>query len=133
MTMQLPTRRRTGSSSANQWSGASFVVESLVLLFFLVASLAVVMQLFSSSVKRGEQGETLSQAVVLASNKAEQFSADPTSAAGHSQEDDYIVDCAVTPETTSAGILYHASITVSKNGSEVYSVETSRYASGVTR
>lgn len=71
--------RQTAQRERRPWHGAAFVVEALVLLAFLVTALAVVMQVMSASYERGAQADELSDAIVIASNDAEAFAADPTS------------------------------------------------------
>lgn len=131
MTMAIFEPRRMESSPNSHRAGTAFVVESLLMLVFLLASLAVLLQLFFGSAARGTDGKTLQQAVVVAQNEAERFSADPTGVDRSLQENGFLVTCDVTSESTGAGVLYHASISVSKDGSEVYGLATARYESGV--
>ena len=111
------------------WHGAAFVMESLVLLFFLVVSLTIFIALFSISYQMGEQNERLLNAVTLATNTAEDFAADPVNTQGVLDAGDYHVYCVVTPEETDAGTLYRAQITVNAAGGQIYSLETSAYKS----
>lgn len=122
---------QAGESGRATWPGTAFLVEALILLAFLVGALAVFMQLFGASAVRGAENGELAQAIVLASNSAEEFAADPQGAAAETTEDGFTVRCDVQPEKTAAGTLYHASITVESNGDEVYQLETSRYVSEV--
>lgn len=59
------------------WPGAAFVVEALLLLVFLTGSLAVLMELNADADQAGRQSADLLDAIVLASNVAEEYSADP--------------------------------------------------------
>ena len=59
----------------------AFMIEVLVLLFFLVASLAVFTQLFAYSANSAKQAQRLTQATEIAQNAAEEFSANPQAAA----------------------------------------------------
>ena len=59
------------------WHGKAFLVEALVLLVFLVASLSILVALFVQARTEADEGERLSQAVQLAQNAAEEFAADP--------------------------------------------------------
>ena len=131
MTMAMTFTNHGNTPEASSWPGAAFVVEALLMLVFLVASLAVLMQLFFGAVRRGTQATMLQQAVTIAQNEAERFSADPTSVDASSQENGYDVSCSVTPEETDGGTLYRATITVSKDGAKVYDLPTARYVSGV--
>ena len=136
---------RRGSDTT--WHGTAFVVEALVLLVFLAFALAVFMQLFGAAHNRGVEERQLTQAVLLASNAAEEFAAAPLAGTsseafggdggtlgsetgtGADAEDAYIVSREVLPERTEGGTLYRANITVSCGGEAVYELETSRYVS----
>ena len=59
------------------WPGAAFIVEALLLLVFLAGSLAVLMELNADADAAGQQCADLMDAIVLASNAAEEFAADP--------------------------------------------------------
>lgn len=59
------------------WPGAAFIVEALLLLVFLTGSLAVLMSLNADADRAGRESADLMDAIVLASNVAEEFSADP--------------------------------------------------------
>lgn len=146
--------RRAKASDRRTWHGAAFIVEALVLLAFLMASLAVLVGLMGSAHERGSAADELSCATILAANDAEKFAADP--AAPHDAERFASVDGSlvklgdgnaedgtpvyelvriVTPRTQEAGTLYEARILVSCDGKPVYELSTSRYASneGVAR
>ena len=116
------------------WSSASFIVESILLLLFLVASLAVLTQVFSASLTRSVESRTLDAASIAATSIAEHFAADPASIDEKTQLGDLLITCDVTHENRAGGIMYHAKIDVYDlsgyhNGS-VYSLETSSYQSG---
>ncbi len=116
------------------WSSASFIVESILLLLFLVASLAVLTQVFSASLTRSVESRTLDAASIAATSIAEHFAADPTSVEEKTQLGDLLIKCEVTEENRPGGIMYHAKINVydlsGYNDDAVYSVETSSYQSG---
>ena len=59
------------------WSGTAFLVEALVLLAFLAASLGVLSAVFITSLEDSVEAERLEAAVTLASDAAEQFAAHP--------------------------------------------------------
>lgn len=63
------------------WPGAAFIVEALLLLVFLTGSLAVLMQLNADADRTRKESASLMDAIVLASNSAEQFASDPSVAA----------------------------------------------------
>lgn len=136
----LAARRGTDTT----WHGTAFVVEALVLLAFLAFALAVFMQLFGAAHVRGAEERQLTQAVLLASNAAEEFAATPQAGSTSTAFDDagnelaqaagaegaYVVTCEVTPERTQGGTMYRANIMVTCDGAEVYRLESARYVSG---
>lgn len=151
MEFDLSRIRSTASEGRRPWHGAAFVVESLVLLAFLVASLAVVISLMGDAHARGQAADELSNAIIAASNSAEEFAADPAGAgdgdtAWYAVVDGalvevganagdvggnaaYAVTCAVEREAQPAGTLYRAHIAVEREGATVYELDTSRYVS----
>jgi len=128
MSFELPTRRRSPVTRPS-WSGMAMVVEAMLLLVFLVASLAILTGLFSASVVRSREGRDLACAVSAATNAAERFAADPASVEGTWQEGELTVTCDVTDEPTAAGTLYHADIQVFPAGEAdaIYVLSTARY------
>ncbi len=137
--------------SSRTWHGAAFVVEALVLLAFLMASLAVLVQLMGAAHDRGEEADRLTSAIVLASNDAEAFAADPASGSRTERFQDvdgalapaeansgenagegagaFEVQRTVTQQDEGAGTLFSARIAVSAHGEIVYELDTSRYVS----
>ena len=57
--------------------GTAFIIESLLLLIFVTASIAIVVQLLGGGYAQGIKADKLSTAVSIASNEAERFTADP--------------------------------------------------------
>ena len=143
MSFDLATHRKSRPGRPI-WSGAAFIVEALLLLVFLVASLAIFTQLFAASAGKAAESRELSQAVSVASNMAEQFAADPASVSTVTELDNLIVVCDTTDERRENGVLHHATITVYERGQAaspesvstgepLYSVTTANYESEVTR
>ena len=126
--------RRSSVHLRSRWSGTAFLVEAMLLLVFVVASIAVITQLFSASVNQIQDSERLSQAVALTTSQAERFAASPGSAAGEESSDDLRIVCEVEDERTAAGTLYRAHITAydQVTNEVVYSIDTSRYESEVS-
>lgn len=110
----------------------AFIVEALVLFVFLVATLAIVTQLFFASANRAQRSLELERAVTIAANTAERFSANPLSRELDGSYDGLEASCRVTPQRMAAGTLYHALVTVRSGDEEVYRLETSRYVSEVS-
>lgn len=141
------------------WHGTALLVEALVLLTFLVASLALFMQAFAQARGMGAEGSQLAQAVAMASNLAEEFAADPAAEPEPLERDGLTASCAVatvaaddvdgadgqtgpdaddapsggssSDSSGAAGTLYRATILVTDgDGDEVYRLVTERYARG---
>ena len=102
--------KRAGQRPA--WSGTAFIVEALFLLLFLVASIAIFVQLFAHAEKQSAESVELSRAVALASNAAEHFAANPEAASGVMRADGLVAVYTVTSEQREGGVLYHAEISV---------------------
>ncbi|MDO4890248.1 MAG: hypothetical protein Q3963_02710 [Coriobacteriaceae bacterium] len=132
MSFTLP-KHRPATSERPGWASAAFIVESLLLLVFLVGSLAVFTQMFAASAEQANEAGRLSAAVAMAGNTAERFAADPASIAPEEHEGDLRVVSDVTHEESAGGTLYHATISVygANDAEPVYTVTTSRYVSGV--
>ncbi len=120
-------------------SNTSFLVESIVLLFFLLATLAIFVQIFASSVTKSYNASQLTSATGIAQKAAEEFSANPeavalgkTVGAGVAAKGSgsFDVTCNVTKQAQTAGTLYEAVITVSEDGKEVYTLNATRYVQG---
>lgn len=133
-------RSRREASDRSVWPGAAFVMEALILLLFLATCLAVFMRLFADSNETGVENLRMEEAIVLATNEAERFAANPEGAAADpgavggvaAAEGTLSVSCNVTPEATAAGTLYRAEIVVSDGDGEVYRLVTARYVSGAS-
>lgn len=111
MSFELPTKRSSTVARA-RWSGAAFLVEAMLLLVFIMVSLAVFTQLFAASAERANASRSLTDAVSVATSVAERFCADPTSVEGEYAEDDLQVVCQVTSEKRAGGVMYYATINV---------------------
>lgn len=146
MSFQLPTKRTSAAGEGIRWSGAAMLVEAMLLLAFLIASLAVLTQVFATAVEKANQGTQLTAAVAAASETAERFAANPAAVSEEQIVGDLLVVCKVTDEPRKAGVLHHADISVyaappgvdanagaRPQGEPVYTVSTSHYESGVGR
>lgn len=128
-----PMNNTSRAGERMAWSSVAFIVESMLLLVFLVGSLAVLTQLFALSLSRSVESRTLDAATIAATSIAEHFAANPNDVQETTQLGDLIVKCDVTPEQRQAGMLYHATISVVDVGSGevVYEMATARFESGV--
>lgn len=125
------TGKATGTASRLRGAhrGTAFLVEALVVLALLMASLSVFVRLFTSAQLVGLNATQASQAVLLATNKAEEFAADPTGVEKTTSQDGFTTTCEVTETRRTAGTLYDATITVSDERGELYELHTARYVS----
>lgn len=126
--------RRNAARTRTSWSSIAFIVESILLLVFLAASLAVLTKVFSASLNASIESRTLDAATIAAGSIAEHFSADPANIEERTELGDLLIECDVTPEQRTGGTLYHATINVyDKTGAHgpdpVYTLETARYMS----
>jgi hypothetical protein len=113
------------------WKGAAFVVEAMLLLFFLVGALALFTRLFALSVEQSAESRELTMAVAAAGDVAERFAADPGSVPASATEGDLTVTCEVTDEQRPRGVYHKAEIRVrDKAGEEVYALTTGVYEGG---
>lgn len=122
---QGPRRSRRGNRA--------FIIETLVLFVFLIVSFAVIVRLYVGSAIVAQNGLDLERAVACAGNVAERFSADPLATNLDVSDDKLTVTCEVTPESMTGGTLYRAHITATVDDVEVYTLDTARYVSGVSR
>lgn len=138
---------RSHARDDRPWHGAALVVEALVLLAFIVASLAIITQLLAGAHQRAADAAELSNAAILAANDAEAFAANPAESSqrkfyrddasglmpaelqGENENDLYEVERTVSRERSADGFLLHAHITVTRNGDQVYELDTARYVS----
>ncbi|MCH3968083.1 MAG: hypothetical protein PHR15_06080 [Atopobiaceae bacterium] len=123
-------KTRPVSSPSPHHTNAAFLVEVLVLFGFFLACSAIFVQILVRVTTLSASDLRLEEAMHLATNQAETFSADPTGSEGTTQSGDYQVTCDVTPEQTDQGTLYQADITVTDESGEAWNLTTSRYVSG---
>ena len=128
MSFSLP-QGRSGRIQSSRWPGAAFLVEAMLMVVFVAASLVVFTSLFASSAQQGADSECLADAVALASDVAERFAADPASfAKEQEQPDDRAFEsadynlrsaCKVDVESRPQGTWYRAEIQVFRQDGEV--------------
>ena len=131
MTEKLERKENRHERRASTWHGMAFVIESLVLLVFLTASLAVFSVLLGTSHTTGASTRGLTTAVLAADNVAEQFAAAPSSVSAETIDGDNVVKTTITPQKMDGGTLYNATIGVYQNDAELYRMTTARYVSEV--
>lgn len=116
-------------SDRSTWPGIAFILESLLLLLFVSASLAVLMSLFVQADLLGEENVRRSEAIIVATNAAEAFAQDPSSVESAFDQDGYHVICDVSSQDTDAGTLSLAHIAVSFEDTVLYELTTANYQS----
>ena len=131
MSMEF-VKRNTIRRPRSSWSSVAFIVESILLLVFLVASLAVLTKVFTASLTRSVESRTLDAATIAATSIAEHFTAEPTDVPEKTQLGDLLIVCDVSDEPREAGVMHYAVINVYDTGSNgegepVYSLSTSCY------
>lgn len=107
----------------------SFLVEALILLTVLMTSIAIFMSLFSSAHRMGNESVELDRAILMATDTAERFAANPKAEGLAREEDGLAVSCDIMPEEMGAGTLYRAIIVVHKGDKVLYRLTTARYLS----
>ncbi len=124
----------------------SFLVEALLLLVFLSASVAVILQVFVAAGTLSRDAHALSVSEHLAVNALERFQASPTKEFGVSYFTEqgealpgpftatFAVNVESTPEDTAAGTLVNAVVTVTDlrataAGQAPYQISSARYLS----
>ncbi len=127
-------RRKIFYKAKTSWSSIAFMVESILLLLFLVISIAVLTKTFAASIITSMEGRSLDAATIAATGVAEQFTANPETVEGNTKIGDMLVVCDVEKEVHDAGTLYVANISVYDTsslgtGEALYNLTTSRYES----
>lgn len=129
--MSVESARRSRAGGNASWSSAAFIVESILLLAFLAASLAILTCTFALSLNRSAEGRALEAAAIGAANVAERFADDPTGVSTRTEADGLVITCNVTSEPRTGGTMHRAQISVYADGAEepVYALSTARYVS----
>lgn len=130
----LNRMQRNGHVVSKSWHGMAFIIEAVILLFFIAISVAVFFRLLSYSEITSASAADLSSAIASASNTAELFAADPVSMSGYAKaEGDYYITCDTETSAKAAGTMYEATIKVTNTATDevVYTLTTSRYVSEV--
>ena len=126
------SKRSHSKRGSTSWTSVAFIVESMLLLVFLIGSLAVLTQVFSTSLNRSVESRTLDAATIAAGSIAEHFIANPEDVQEETLLGDLRIECDTTEERHVGGTLYKATITVYDVTLDkaIYTLDTSRYVSG---
>lgn len=108
---------------------STFVVEALLLFMCLMIVIAVSISVIAFSASMGAGAAHKEAGIVMATNIAEQFASDPASLQESYVQGDYAADCAVEVSMDNAGTLYDATIVISWQDDEIYTLHTSQYVS----
>ena len=130
-----PLFRSSEQKQAHSRSGIAFIIEMLVLLVLVAGCLSVLIEAFAFAHQQGEENNTTVEAVHLAANTAERFSADPSSVPEVEVVDDLAIHTSIERELQVTGVLYKATIEVydaddrdaGAGSKPYYGLETARY------
>ena len=116
------------------WHGTALIIEMLVILIVVVACLGIFVRLFSYAYTSNAYDQHRASAITLATSTAEQFATQTSISTGSFTESDgsYTVTSDISATQSTRGTLYHALISVSYKGEEIYQLETARYLSDHT-
>lgn len=117
MSFELPSHRKKVAQHG-RWPGAAFLVEAMLLLVFVMGSMAVFTQMFAAASQHANQSRELTDAVAATSAMAERFAADPASVPDRVAIGDAHVVCLVSEQQREGGILYKARISAYGNAED---------------
>lgn len=115
--------------AAQEPKRSSFVVEALLLLICLMIVITVSISIFAFAAAKGAGSAREENAIIMATNIAEQFAADPNSLQERYVDGDYVATCALSISMDAAGSLYDTTIDIDWKGDRIYSLSTSKYVS----
>lgn len=108
---------------------STFIVEALLLLTCLMIVIAVSISVIAFAAARGAESSHEENAIIMATNIAEQFAADPNSLQERYVDGDYVATCALSISMDTAGSLYDTTIDIDWKGTRIYALSTSKYVS----
>ena len=125
------------------WHGRAFILEILVVMIFVIVSIAVLAQIFALAKHENDDSTSLSYAVIIATNEAELFAANPTDNSvryyqitnnaleetGNPDTDSFSVLKNTRTIRTEAGILYETNLEIVRHNQTIYSLTSARYVS----
>lgn len=118
--------------------GFAFYIEALLLVLFLLVSMMVLIQMFSSSRNMEQRAHQLTRAVIMAQNAAEEFASGEISQEyttfyfdEHGKEAEALFETGyqlkVYVEKEETGSFNRATIEVERFGAVIYALETARF------
>lgn len=129
------SKRIHNDRSGASWTSVAFIVESMLLLVFLIGSMAVLTQVFSAALNQSVESRSLDAATIAAGSIAEHFAANPEDVQEETVLGDLRIVCDVTEEEHVSGTLYKANITVYdvQLGDSIYALDTACYVNEDSR
>lgn len=123
---------RATTRQRRTWHSMAFFVEAIILMIFLVATMAVFTNLLMGSQVRSAETRQLTNAIVATSNEAEAFAINPHEGTTVTSGDGFTITCTAEATPGKGGTLYSAQlITTNAQGAEIYRLSTSKYVSEV--
>ena len=118
-------------SEQGTWRGTALIVEVLIILVVVVACLGVFAKLFSYAYSSNLYDQHRAHAITLATSEAEVFAAQTEISTGTFTENsgEYAVTSTISSTPSARGTLYNATISVSYEDEEIYTLETAHYIS----
>lgn len=107
-----PLFRSTVQKQTHSRSGIAFIIEMLVLLVLVCGCFSVLVEMFAYAQQQGQNNFDKAEAIHLASDVAEAFSADPSAIPAEQIIGDYSIRTSVVDEPQVNGVLYTATIDV---------------------
>ena len=124
---------RNSSQTRQPWHGVAFLVEAIILMMFLVATMAVFTNLLMGSQALSSNTHELTAAIVATANEAESFATHPSEGGTTATRDGFTITCTTEAIPQAGGMLYVAHlVTENAAGQEVYQLTTSKYVSEVS-
>lgn len=125
------------------WHGRAFILEILVIMLFIIVSIAVLAQIFALAKQENDDATSLSYAVIIAANEAEFFASNPTDNSVRNYQitnealettespaaDSFSVLKNTNSVRTPAGTLYETNLEVVRHNQIIYSIASARYVS----
>ena len=131
--MSFASHRGTETRVRSSWHGTATILEAILLLIFLLASVALMTKTLALSFAKAAEGRQLSAATMAAANTAELFAANPIDPNIEVRSEDGLrITCDVAANSTATGTLYKATIEVFEEDSResagpLYSLASSKF------
>lgn len=101
----------------------------MLLFVCLMIIIAMSISAFAFAGELGRSALYKEQAIVLATNTAESFMANPQTVAANREQDGLVVECSVDASVDDIGTMYGAFISVRHENEVIYTLNASKYIS----